>query len=91
MTVEEVNQRVSPTEFKWWMAYNRMSPIGPERQDYNFAMLASVLVNIHKTKGKAVAIKDMVLKWGKPKKAAQGIDQMVKILKSIPGMKFSKE
>jgi hypothetical protein len=89
MTVAEVQEKVSGEELKWWMAYNRISPIGPERQDYNAALIASTVFNSQRTKGKPIEIEDMALKWGVKKKMIRGAEAIGKLLSSIPIMKRS--
>ena len=86
----ELQRKMTTEELHWWMAYNEKSPIGPERWDYNFAMVASMIANVHKTKGKPVSIKDTVLKWGgDKKKMVRGVQAMRKLLCSIPAFKRS--
>lgn len=40
-------------EFSEWLAYDRIDPIGPERVDYSLAMVASVIANVNRPKGKS--------------------------------------
>ncbi len=85
MTVGELQSKMTGEELKYWIAYNQISPIGPERLDYNFAQLSSILVNTNRTKGKGVTIDDMILKWGQSDNTmVKGKDKLLQLFKSIP-------
>ena len=90
MTVAEVQEKVSIEELKWWMAYNKISPISKERDDYNFASIAQAIYNVNRGQGKALKIEDVRLKWGEAKKSmVSGMKGMIKILSSVNGLKRS--
>lgn len=51
MTVKVIRREMSSLELSAWVAYDRLSPIGPERQDINQAIGTAVLANVHRGKG----------------------------------------
>ncbi len=51
MTVGQIRREMSSLELSAWVAYDRLSPIGPERQDINQAIGTAVLANAHRGKG----------------------------------------
>lgn len=55
MPVAEAQQRISAHEFAEWLAYDRLSPFGPEREDWRAGMVASKIVNIFAGKGTRLA------------------------------------
>lgn len=50
MTVAECKRRVSAREFGLWVAWNRISPIGPERDDLRMANLIWHVMNVLSSK-----------------------------------------
>jgi len=53
MTVAELESRMSAAELREWMAYDRVSPIGPERGDLCAGIVAATVANCHRGKGRA--------------------------------------
>ena len=51
MTIGHIKREMSSLELAAWIAYDRVSPIGPERQDINHAIGTAVLANAHRGKG----------------------------------------
>ena len=65
MSVQEAQQKVDPVEFHWWFAYDRVEPIGPDRVDYQFAILTATLANCHRSKNqRAYKPQDFLPEWG---------------------------
>lgn len=65
MSIQEAQEKINYAEFKYWKAFDRISPVGDERFDYLFASLSSLLANINLPKGKTqFKIKDFLLQWG---------------------------
>jgi len=52
MTVGEMQQRMTHTEFTYWMAYQAVSPIGDERADLRAGIVASQVNNSNVTNKK---------------------------------------
>lgn len=50
MSVREAQQRVDSHEFAEWMAYDRLEPFGPKRDDMRSAIIASILANVYRDK-----------------------------------------
>lgn len=46
MTVAQLKQSLDDDELAYWMAYDRLDPIGGYRLDANFAMLAEVFAKV---------------------------------------------
>ena len=82
MSVRRAQEEIDEDEFRWWMVYNRMSPIGRDRIDYGFAQVSSTIANVNRAKGqKPYHAKDFMPQYGsKPK---QTIEQMKQLLGSI--------
>lgn len=49
-TVAELEQTMSGRELSEWEAFSRLELIGPDRSDFNIAMLTSMLFNLFKNK-----------------------------------------
>lgn len=76
LTVREAQERISVDEFRHWLAYDRIDPIGNDRFDVLFAMLTSTLANCHRSKKQsAYKLEDFIPRWGS--KSKQGnLDKM---------------
>ena len=62
--MEECQSKISSSEFGEWIAYERISPTDPERQDLRFAVLCYHLVHLMgDTKGKDYKITDFMLNF----------------------------
>ena len=59
-SVAEAQRSIDSREFAEWLAYDRISPIGPERADWRAAMLAATLANVWRGKGAPLAIADFL-------------------------------
>lgn len=51
MTIGQLKREMSSVELASWIAYDRISPIGPERDDINQAIQTALIANAHRTKG----------------------------------------
>ncbi len=49
-TVAQIKREMSSLELAGWMAYDRISPIGPERDDINQAIQSSLIANANRGK-----------------------------------------
>jgi len=69
-SVAECQEKVSSREFVEWMAFERLSPLDPERQDLRFALLCFHIYNLLVTdkKGHKLSIMDFMLKFEDTKK-----------------------
>ena len=64
MSVDECQSKISSKEFSEWIAYERISPTDPERQDLRFALLCYHMVHLlGDTKGKNFKITDFLLNF----------------------------
>ena len=81
---------MSSAEFSDWLAYDRVSPIGPERLDHLAALIAATIANSNpwrKNPKKAIPVADFVPEWAPKPKASTPDDQLafVKILHAMFG------
>ncbi len=64
MSVARAQREISSREFAEWMAYDRIDPIGRDRDDWRAVFLATLLANIHRPKGKRpYRLKDFWPRW----------------------------
>lgn len=47
-TVEEIQERMTYEEFQHWLALMEIEPVGEQRMDLRFAMLAALIANVHR-------------------------------------------
>ena len=68
-SVAECQKWISSPEFTEWQVFNERNPIGQEREDWLFAMLAAVLANVWRGKNqRAAKVTDFLPKWGEERK-----------------------
>lgn len=73
--------RMSSAELTEWMAYEQVAgPLGPERGDQLVAMLASVVANANRAKGRKVRPKDYLPQWDRK---AQSWQEQLAAVKQI--------
>jgi len=83
MTVAEMLARISSAELTEWMAYEQVSgPLGGERDDVLMAILAAVVANGNRGKGRKVKPKDLLPKWDQTKQA-MGWQDMLAAVKTL--------
>jgi hypothetical protein len=64
MSVARAQREISAREFAEWMAYDRIDPIGRDRDDWRAVFLAAMLANIHRPKNKRpYRLKDFWPRW----------------------------
>lgn len=63
-TLGELRQSMSISELRLWMAFDRISPIGDERNDYHAAQIAAAAINSQRTKD-PLTISSQLLRWNK--------------------------
>jgi len=78
-------EQISARQLAEWEVYNRIDPIGEERQDFRMSYLASLVTNlVISTMGKKGAkltnIKDFLLVWDEKPKQEQSTEDMRNIL-----------
>ncbi|MFV8907052.1 DUF4035 domain-containing protein [Serratia fonticola] len=61
-TLGELQQSISVSELRMWMAFDRISPIGDDRNDYHAAQIAAAVFNAQRTKD-PLSIGDMLIRW----------------------------
>jgi hypothetical protein len=84
-------ENLTSAQVSEWLAYDRIDPIGKDRDEYGWGMICSVVTNlakeIYKTKGttpKFVHPVDFIPKWGdvgKPK--VQTVEEQKSILMAM--------
>lgn len=63
---------MSSREFSEWIAFDKISPIGRERDDFLFALVAWTIAEANRSrKGKKYKISDFIPKWGRKGKEPQ--------------------
>lgn len=63
-TVEELQNRMSSSEFSEWLAYYCINPFGPERGDLNAGIIAATVANANRSKNsQAYTPKDFMPKF----------------------------
>ena len=66
--VQEPQERISSEEFTYWLAYDRLDPVGNVHQDYNAAMIAMTMAQVNSGKRKKYKLSDFILDFEGPKK-----------------------
>ncbi|MGL5384536.1 MAG: phage tail assembly protein T [Serratia sp. (in: enterobacteria)] len=61
-TLGELRQSIGISELRMWMAFDRISPIGDDRNDYHAAQIAAAVFNVQRTKD-PLSIGDMLIRW----------------------------
>lgn len=68
MPVGEMLRRMSSAELTRWMAYEQMTgPLGGQRDDQLVALLAAVIANANRAKGRKAKPKDFLPQWDRDK------------------------
>jgi len=80
--VRELMQRIDSEELAYWIAYDRLDPIGNIHHDYNSALIALNIAQVHAKKGKRYKISDFMLDFEGRKKMTdpQDIHNYFKLL-----------
>ena len=65
MSVARCQQEVSADEFTEWIAFHSLDPWGRVRQDWGIALLASIVANANRGKGKKFSLQDFMPNWEK--------------------------
>jgi len=70
--VAELDATLGSGEFTEWLAFYELEPFGVERDNYHTALLAALIANVHRGKGKpAFKIEDFMLRDPETKKASE--------------------
>ncbi len=86
MSVAEAQQRISSREFAEWVAYDRISPFGPERDDLRMGILASLIANVNrdaKKHPKPYKPADFIPEFAKGEKPPQTTEDHLKIIEMM--------
>ncbi|WP_447871158.1 phage tail assembly protein T [Serratia fonticola] len=67
-TLGELQQSISVSELRMWMAFDRISPIGDERNDYHAAQITAAVFNSQRAKD-PLSISSQLLQWNKEEEA----------------------
>lgn len=62
-TLGELKKTMGVSELRLWAAFDRISPIGDERGDYQAAQVSAAISN---SQGGEVDLNKIVLKWSEP-------------------------
>ncbi|MCO6554065.1 MAG: DUF4035 domain-containing protein [Gilliamella sp.] len=64
-TLAELEQTLTAREFYYWVAFDKLNPIGDERHDWHAAQISS---SIYRSQGAKVEFDDCLLKFKEEKK-----------------------
>jgi len=71
MSIARAQAEISPDEFRSWLAFDRIEPLGGRRADVHAGIIASVVANCNRAKnGKAFKPEEFIPRWGERQKAA---------------------
>lgn len=59
-SVRELLNSMDSAELSYWMALARIEPIGMDRIDHGFAMLASLIANTNSGRGRKFTVRDFL-------------------------------
>lgn len=62
-SVAEAQAEIDSAEFCYWQAYDRLNPIGERRADMRAALVAHVVANAHRTRGRPFTVEDFLLRF----------------------------
>lgn len=82
MTVRDAQRRIDSREFSEWQAFEIIEPFGPWRADAQAGIIASVVANTHRTRGKAFTPGDFMMKFDGEKKKPMTAEQQIAMLKT---------
>lgn len=83
MSVAEAKEKVSRREFRQWVAYNEIEPIGEWRQDMRIAMLCCLVANRTRGKGEKEYKTEDFLMFNRPPKRKQTAAEMELIFRTF--------
>lgn len=86
MTVAELTERMSSTEFTEWMAHERINgPLGGRRHDYLAALAAHIAVTAASgKKGKKFRFEDFLMNWSGKRRPRGGRELLKKFRGLLP-------
>lgn len=64
-TLAELESSLSASEFYYWVAYDKLNPIGDERHDWHAAQITS---SVYRAQGAKVDFGDCLMKFREEKK-----------------------
>lgn len=82
----EAQRWISSREFAEWKAFDKLSPIGDIRSDWQAALIASTIARVFASQGSSSRIEDFLLKFGSrelpdPKDVSKRVWTMFKRIK----------
>lgn len=85
MTVGDMKSRMGASEFMAWMAYDRLEPIGPQRDDWRIGQLSAMFYNANRAKGASPKqVSDFMYR---SIRRAQTATEMVAAFRAVAGVK----
>ena len=84
-SVAEAQRKIDSHEFAEWLAYDRISPIGEERQDLNAGIISATIANAHAAKGRHFKAADFMPDFEKPYKRASVEEMMMRVKMAFGG------
>ncbi len=82
MSVREAQRKIDSAEFSEWVAYHKIDPFTFDKSEYQLALIAAILMNVHKGKGsKTFRPEDFIFNSEpKAKDTAQDIEMKLKAI-----------
>ena len=87
MSVRRCQREVNSKEYAWWMAYDRIDPIGQERDDIRAALICETIAKAAGNKN--CSIDDFILKF-QPEPSLTRADRIQKVRAAMATMKAVK-
>lgn len=90
MSVARCREEVSSEEYVYWLAFDSIDPIGPERQDLYMAQLCACVANSGtKSRGsKVFSAKDFIVKWAGTQQSVAEMQATLRMSLQRQGINF---
>ncbi|MDC9605615.1 phage tail assembly protein T [Xenorhabdus griffiniae] len=82
-TLHELQREMSASELLYWLAYDKVNPIGDRRGDIQAAQIATA---VYQSQGVKVSLPDILLQWGEPEEDnnnASGLEAFLSNLSNL--------
>ena len=83
-------EEVSSEEYVYWLAYDSIEPIGPERQDLYMAQLCACVTNSARKSrsAKVYSAKDFIVKWAGTQQSVVEMQSSIRMTLQKQGINF---
>ena len=76
MSVRAAQEEIDSAEFAEWRAYHEVDPFGEDRADLRSGIVASVVANANRTKGRAFKPGDFMPDFDRMETGQQSVEEM---------------